>query len=31
VFRPVLESFRLPLSIPQALHGSEMNGASGGR
>jgi hypothetical protein len=27
VFEPALESFRLPLSIPRALHGSEVNGA----
>jgi hypothetical protein len=27
VFRSVLESSRLPLSIPQALHGSEVNAA----
>jgi hypothetical protein len=26
VFRHVLESSRLPLSIPHALHGSEVNG-----
>jgi hypothetical protein len=27
VFRPILESSRLPLSIPQTLHGTEVNGA----
>jgi hypothetical protein len=27
VFGPVLESYRLPLSIPRALHVSEVNGA----
>jgi hypothetical protein len=27
VFGPVLKSFRLPLTIPQALHGSGENGA----
>jgi hypothetical protein len=27
VFRHVLESSKLPLSIPQALHGSEVNGS----
>jgi hypothetical protein len=27
VFGAVLKSSRLPLSIPQALHGSEVNGA----
>jgi hypothetical protein len=27
VFKPDLESSRLPLFVPQALHGSEANGA----
>jgi hypothetical protein len=27
VFGPILESSRLPLTVPQALHGSEENGA----
>jgi hypothetical protein len=27
MFGPVLESSRLPLSVPWALHGSEVNGA----
>jgi hypothetical protein len=27
VFEPISESFRLPLSVPWALHGSEVNGA----
>jgi hypothetical protein len=27
MFEPVLESSRLPLSVPQVLHGSEVNGA----
>jgi hypothetical protein len=26
VFGPILESFRLPLTVPRALHGSEENG-----
>jgi hypothetical protein len=28
LFGPILESSRLPLTIPQALHGSWENGAS---
>jgi hypothetical protein len=27
VFRPILESYRLPLSIPRVLHDSGMDGA----
>jgi hypothetical protein len=27
VFGPIIESSRLPLPIPRALHGSEVNGA----
>jgi hypothetical protein len=27
VFEPILESSRLPLTVPQALHGSVGNGA----
>jgi hypothetical protein len=30
VFRPILESSRLPLTVPRSLHGSGENGAQVG-
>jgi hypothetical protein len=30
VFRPILECSKFPLSVPQALHGIEVNGAQVG-